>query len=84
LKLWRWRMHGINGKLYTTRYVMTEAEALQLDPQGQRVQASLEARQVPETANEHQRASIAGSALRWSGSLLRHLRRRATCLQGVL
>jgi hypothetical protein len=50
---WRWRVrNAITGKLYTTRYAMTEADALDLDPLAVRLEFSEEVRLTPETADE--------------------------------
>jgi hypothetical protein len=51
--MWRWRLHSqISGKLYITRYAMTEADALELDPLAERLDFSKEVRLVPETEAE--------------------------------
>jgi hypothetical protein len=52
IELWRWRVRGLNGRQHVTRYAMTEAEALQRDPQAVRVVGTIEVREVPETAAE--------------------------------
>ena len=46
-ELWRLRSE-ITGRLYSSRYVMTEADAMELDPLAERVAFSKEARLVPE------------------------------------
>ena len=52
-EFWRWRLRReITGKTYTTRYVMTEADALDRDPQAARVEWSKEVRLVPENDDE--------------------------------
>jgi len=59
-ELWRWRLRDeITGKTYTTRCVMTEADALDRDSQAVRVEWSKEVLLVPESDNEarHLRAS---------------------------
>jgi hypothetical protein len=52
IELWRWRVRGLNGTRHVTRYAMTEAGALQRDPQAVRVPGTRELREVPETAAE--------------------------------
>jgi hypothetical protein len=52
IELWRWRVRGLNGRQHVTRYAMTEAEALQRDPEAVRVEGTLEIREVPENAAE--------------------------------
>ena len=52
IKLWLWRVCGLNGKQHVTRYAMMEAEALRRDPQAVRVMGTLEVREVPESAAE--------------------------------
>lgn len=43
-ELWRWRLRNkITGRPYTSRYVMTEADAMELDPLAERVAFSKEA-----------------------------------------
>ena len=48
IELWRWRVRGLKGRPHATRYVMTEAEALQRDPEAVRVMGTIEVREVPE------------------------------------
>ena len=53
---WRWRVRSeVTGKLYSTRYAMSETDALALDPLAERLDFSKEARLVPETAEEMDR-----------------------------
>ncbi len=50
---WRWYMRSeTHHKVLPTRFHLTEAEALAIDPKAERVPGSLELRQVPETADE--------------------------------
>lgn len=49
LHLWRWRLtNPVTGKLYTTRYAMSEPDALQMSPDAQKVPGSYERREVPD------------------------------------
>jgi hypothetical protein len=53
LELWRWRIHSpITGRLFTSRYAMTEADALVCDPLAARLPYSKEVRMVPENDEE--------------------------------
>ncbi|MBK6470311.1 MAG: hypothetical protein IPF94_06115 [Betaproteobacteria bacterium] len=53
--LWRWRLTDpVTGRTYRTRHVMTQADALALDPQAQRVDHTLVRRQVPDGPHEHE------------------------------
>ena len=55
-EFWRWRLHnGITGRLYSSRYDMTEADALAVDPAAARVPGSKQVRLVPENDDEMQR-----------------------------
>jgi hypothetical protein len=48
IDLWRWRITDpVSHRCYVTRYRMTEADALDLDPAAERVPGSQELRQVP-------------------------------------
>ena len=48
IELWLWRVTDpVSHRRYITRYRMPEADALDLDPAAERVQGSLESRQVP-------------------------------------
>lgn len=48
LELWLWRVTDpVSHRSYVTRYRMTEADALDLDPAAERVPGSQELRQVP-------------------------------------
>lgn len=49
IHLWRWRLTSeITGRRYSSRWVMSEADALALDPTAERLPHSLEVREVPE------------------------------------
>jgi hypothetical protein len=50
IELWRWWISGPTGKRRQTRYVMTAEDALKTDPNAERVEGSLEQRQV---ADDH-------------------------------
>jgi hypothetical protein len=63
LELWRWRVRGVGGKVHTTRYVMTEEEALQRHPGAQRAPGTLELRDVPQTPAEMAR-QLTGAGIR--------------------
>lgn len=55
VELWRWRVTDpATGRAYRTRHVMTEADALALDPNAQRVDHTLERREVSDGPHEHQ------------------------------
>lgn len=55
IELWHWRLWDpIRRRHFTSRWRMTEADALALDPQAQRIEHSLERRQVPSSIDEHQ------------------------------
>ena len=48
IELWLWRVTDpVSHRRYVTRYRMTEADALDLDPAAERVPGSQELRQVP-------------------------------------
>ncbi len=48
IKLWRWRVTDPDsGRRTVTRHRMTEANALLQDPTAERIESSLEERQVP-------------------------------------
>ena len=48
IELWQWRVTDyVSQRRYVTRYRMTEADALDLDPAAERVPGSQELRQVP-------------------------------------
>ena len=48
IELWLWRVTDpVSHRCYVTRYRMTEADALDLDPAAERVPGSQELRQVP-------------------------------------
>ena len=50
---WRWHLYSdTHRKVMPTRFHLTEAEALAIDPKAERVPGSLELRLVPETADE--------------------------------
>ena len=54
VELWRWRLTDpATGRAYRTRYVMTQEDAFALDPGAQRVEGTLERRQVPDGPHEH-------------------------------
>jgi hypothetical protein len=56
LELWRWRLHSsITGRLFTSRYAMTEADALDVDPLAVRLACSKVVRMVPENDDEMDR-----------------------------
>jgi hypothetical protein len=56
LELWRWRLHdAVTGRPYTSRFDMTEADALNADPLAVRLPYSLQARLVPENDDEMDR-----------------------------
>lgn len=63
IEKWRWRIHGINGRTHVTHYSMTEGDALECDPQAERLDWTREVRPVPETEAELQ-ALCASSMLR--------------------
>ena len=49
IELWLWRVTDpVSHLRYTTRYRMTEANALDLDPAAERVPGSQELRQAPD------------------------------------
>ena len=58
VELWRWRLTDpTTGRTYRTRYVMRQADAIALDPGAQRVEGTLERRQVPDGPHEYQHTS---------------------------
>ncbi|MEY5098897.1 MAG: hypothetical protein RJA36_1616 [Pseudomonadota bacterium] len=53
---WRWNlMSETHRKVMPTRYHLTEAEALLIDPKAERVPGTMELRTVPETPDEAER-----------------------------
>jgi len=54
VELWRWRLRDDIGRLHTTRYAMSETDAMEMDPLAERLPWSLEVRMVPENEDEHQ------------------------------
>jgi hypothetical protein len=52
IERWRWRIHGIGGRVHTTRWHMIEADALELDPLAVREQWTREVLSVPTTEDE--------------------------------
>jgi hypothetical protein len=52
VEMWHWRLRDHRGKVQTTRWAMTEADALERDPLAVRVPNSREARNLPETPEE--------------------------------
>jgi len=49
IELWRWCLTDPeSGRCSVTRYLMTEADARQVDPEAERVEGSLERREVPD------------------------------------
>lgn len=49
IELYRWRLTSpITGRRYTSGYLMTEADARELDPTAERVAGTQEDRQVPD------------------------------------
>jgi hypothetical protein len=49
IELWRWRVRDrLTGKLYVTRYLMTEDEAQVRHREAEKVEWSLEVRRGPE------------------------------------
>ncbi len=59
IELWRWRLTDpASGRTYNTRHVMTEADALALDPRAQRVEHTRELRSVPDGPHEHAHTNL--------------------------
>ena len=50
------------GKPYNTRHHISEADALALDPQAQRILGRYESRELPETPRAHSTGDVMGPA----------------------
>ena len=49
IELWQWRVTDyVSQRRYVTRYRMSQADALDLDPAAERIEGSLERRVVPD------------------------------------
>lgn len=59
LELWRWWVTDHErGVRYATRHVMSEADALALDPTAERVPGTMETREVASDAEQMRTSSI--------------------------
>ena len=64
IELYRWRLTSpITGRRYTSGYLMTEADARDLDPTAERIDSSREVRTVPDDP-QHTGALMQGLPLR--------------------
>ncbi len=69
-EFWRWRLRSeITGRLYTSRYDMTEADAQATNPKAQRLPGSKQVQMVPENDDEAQRLRASSMMLAKAAAL---------------